>query len=422
MSVSNSKGLVLIMVLSSLMLLMLIVQETIFYTQIDRRAAVTELHSLKAYYAAKAGMEVALLRVKIYRQMCKKYGNVIGQFQPYLDMIWRFPFGWPPVSVQAPSDQSDSGDPREEQQQWIKNSLMGRIGYITTITPTSALLDINDLASPVPSLREKTKEVFLNLLSRLREENKDLDKHFQDEGIDSQSLVLNIQDWIDPNVRRGSENSPVSENLIYKDHHVLPPNRSFVSLQELHQVEGMTDTLYRALSPFLTVYGNKGMDINLAPWELISSINPLFPVELAQSIAEKNKTLIPADRFHNGKGFKDFLEQEGLREFKLSLEEEERKNSKNQFLFFDAPYNFHIQSQGHSGQVLRTLQAVYVDRQALKQRVESWMQGVKPSRDSSKSIRAKNKTSSPSSAEESHTPPLNSLVIYWKEQVLSDSL
>ncbi|MDE0518871.1 MAG: hypothetical protein OXH36_04885, partial [Bdellovibrionales bacterium] len=54
---SSKKGMALIMVLSTIVFVILIIQETVFDTQVEYRSAIAELNSLRAYYAAKAGME-----------------------------------------------------------------------------------------------------------------------------------------------------------------------------------------------------------------------------------------------------------------------------------------------------------------------------------------------------------------------------
>ena len=169
----NRQGMAIIMVLSSIVFVVLLAQETIFNTQIEHRSAAAELHSLRAYYAAKAGMEVSILRIKVYLNLTKQGASNSGLLQslrPQLDIIWKFPFHWPPIG----SKQIRSNDGEGTTRSLTNTSFMQNSSYLTSITPANSLLDINDIASPIPSLRNWTLQVLQRLIAQLRENNNTL--------------------------------------------------------------------------------------------------------------------------------------------------------------------------------------------------------------------------------------------------------
>ena len=421
--VGNQRGLVLVMVLSAMMFMVLVAQETVFSTQVDRRAVAHGLHDLRAYYAARSGLEVGLLRVRVYRKMIKQISpGGGGNLRAYMDLMWKLPFGWPPVALQG------AGPPDPEKvKAATKNSLMKREGYRVSITPTSGLLDLNDLASPVTKLRERQVSVFVNLMEILSQGDEVLDRHIRDGGMDATSLALNIRDGVDPDemmTGAGGASGTLLERSLYPLWDFLPFQRSFTSLQELYQVEGMTDPVYRALRPFLTLYGSKGVDVNNASAQMIQAVlGRGFPQLLAQRMEENNRALIPEALFEDLGSFLRFLDREGLRGLSEDLEERARAGWRAQYLSFDAPYNFHIESEGFSGSVSRTLAAVYVDVPAFQERGELWMSEARRGRPRI-NVRGGGGNRQQGAGETSleGRQDMRPAIIYWKEGSLKDTL
>ncbi|MBI3608737.1 MAG: type II secretion system minor pseudopilin GspK [Nitrospirae bacterium] len=82
-----------------------------------------------------------------------------------------------------------------------------------------------------------------------------LKKLFQLKGLDP-APVDAIVDWLD---RDDVEEPGGAETVYYQrlDRPYHCRNGQFETLAELHLVKGITDEVYRAISPYLTVYGNK---------------------------------------------------------------------------------------------------------------------------------------------------------------------
>ncbi|MAM71838.1 MAG: hypothetical protein CMP91_11930 [Gammaproteobacteria bacterium] len=71
---------------------------------------------------------------------------------------------------------------------------------------------------------------------------------------ETETLIQNIRDWIDSD--NDSQNNSSEERLYsLADLDYSPMNKPFSSVDELRLVIGMTDALFRNISPFLTIYG-----------------------------------------------------------------------------------------------------------------------------------------------------------------------
>ena len=407
----------LIMVLSTIVFVVLIIQETVFETQVEYRSAIAELNSLRAYYAAKAGMEVNILRVKSYIKVIKSNNNIMNQMRPYIDLIWKFPFQWPP-----PIPKELDSITAEEFSKINNSSFMQKASFITFIEPESSKIDINDLASPIPSLRRWTYSVLYRLIHILRLKNKNLEEAISIKDI--ADVLNNIQDWVDPNTQQNERST--SESNLYEQEG-LPRNRSFVSMEELHQVASMSNILYTALEPFITVYGEKGLNVNTASSELLQALHEEFPVELAQEI--NALTSNPSNPVvFTQKTFLDFLNEKGFSYLDQHLipPDPPKKNQEDpliSYIHFDTPYNFRIESTGFAGDSQRTITATYFDTASFTNRFNKLMTAEKQREQINMIDQITKKTvrsaPTPTSQKKDKNPPLNQkqepTIIYWKE-------
>lgn len=345
----------LIMVLSTIVFIILIIQGTVFDTQVEYRSAISELNSLRAYYAAKSGMEVNILRVKTYTKITDTYSSHIKPFQAAVDLIWQFPFQWPPP-IPSETNSRNKGDLAQ-----IKENSFMQASFITTIKPENSRIDINDLASPIPSLRKWTFEVLYRLMYHLRLQNQKLAEEIQEAEITE--ILHNIKNYVDPDTQL--ERSQLSEPN-------SNANRSLVSLEELHEVEGISDYLYAVIAPFITIYGEKGLNINTAPVQLIQALHNELPIELAEEIvALRSNTANPI--IFTEDSFRQFLHEKGFYDLAKYLlppkkksqttstasQTENPEQESTSYIYFDAPHNFRMQSIGIAGKSKKTLTATY---------------------------------------------------------------
>ena len=369
---AGKRGMALMMALSFTVFTMLVVQETIFETQTEYRSARAELESLRAYYAAKAGMELNLLRLKTYTRLTSGSNNhkSVPLFRAYLGLLWKFPIVWPPPVLEELSQIT-----QDEMRSIQENSFL-QSQFYTSIEPSASKLDVNDLASPVPSLREWTFQVMSRLIFILRERDEKLKEEVSDQDI--VDLLENIKDWVDPDRQKGG--GVLSENSLYENE-TLPPNRSFLSVEELNQVKGMSARLYKAIKPFVTVYGEKGIDINTASIELLQALHQDFTLELAQEVYGLTHVLLSPFIFTK-ESFEEFLTDKGFENLKQDLfpSPEELKEAEEveedlpiSYIYFDALHNFQIKSIGSSGKSQKTITAVYFHPVAFQNRFRNFV-------------------------------------------------
>ena len=78
--------------LFAMTLMTFIAVEVTYDTSVDYVVAAQQVSRIKAYYAAKSGIEMSLLRIMLYKQAMATLGDTLGANKSMLDPIWNFPF------------------------------------------------------------------------------------------------------------------------------------------------------------------------------------------------------------------------------------------------------------------------------------------------------------------------------------------
>lgn len=351
----SQKGVALLMAIFSMTLLTTIAVEVQYGTQVESLSASQSLNRLRAYYAAKAGVEISLFRILIYKKAIAQFGKDLGANASILDKIWQMPLPWP-----LPVPKDAMGTTKDEVNKVLKESIFdGK--YMTTIENESSKIDINDLGSQSKNLREATKAKIINLFnSSLKDESNWAENH---QGYDFEKLVNNMIDWVDEDKvgsNGGDEDSLYAE---IKDTSDLPPNQPFKTLQELHMVAGMEDSFYDILAPNITVYGSKAINVNQAPKEVLMSLDPSIDKNIAEKIIERRNDETKGGPFLDEKDFFSFLENLGIRTAGLV--------EKNIPLEFDSILNFRITSVGNYSNMSRKVVAIAYDFDRVKDRLKN---------------------------------------------------
>jgi general secretion pathway protein K len=353
----NNRGVAILLALAFITIMMFIAVEISFDSQVEYHVATGEYDRLKAYYAAKAGAELSLFRIELFNQAMQAVGSKLGSNAKMLDLIWSFPFVWPPLT--PPELDAASLDQIKTS---TKESFMDA-EFNTTIEPESGRIDVNDLASPSPALEKSTHAQVVKILQNKMEN----DQKFQrdNSSLVPEQLVNNIADYIDDdNVSRNGGN----ENALYPDYEKgMPPNRPMVSIQELHMVAGMTDQIYEVLATELTTYGLKGVNVNRAPNEILQSIDPQITKEIADGIIKWRDDAETSGhgQFADEGAFKTALTSLGVNVSKF--------NEGKVPLYYGAEHIFRVKSTGRFGNSSREIIAIVYDFDTVKQRLQSLM-------------------------------------------------
>ena len=339
-------GMALLIALFAVTLMGVVISEVTYDTSVDYVVANHQVNRLRAYYAAKSGVELSLLRIMLYKQAVAALGETLGANKGMLDPIWSFPFMWPPLAI----DQMTEAD-KSNINAVVKDSFM-TAQYQASISPEGGKIDINDLGSDVKGLKKSMIQQVVKIFRSELERNEEFAKEHR--GFNFEELVNNIADYIDEDTQGlngGDESGP------YRDFNEpgvqMPPNRALRTVDELHMVGGMTDVFYNILAPRVTVNGTKGVNVNFADKETLMSLDVTVTDEAAGRAIARRSNHKEGGPFRNEEDFLGFLGNFGvnvkaIRETKVPL-------------LFDIEFNFRIQASGISQNVKRDITVVTYD-------------------------------------------------------------
>ncbi|NJL25448.1 MAG: general secretion pathway protein GspK [Calothrix sp. SM1_5_4] len=336
-------------------LLTFIALEVSYDTSVDYVVATQQVNRIKAYYAAKSAVELSLLRVSLYKQAVAALSGSLGGNVSMLDPIWSFPFMWPPTAIGGKLTEVDKGILKDA----VGESLM-QAQYSVSISPEGGRIDINDLGSDIKALKKIMIEQVVKIFKSEIEHNEEFGKKYS--GFNFQELAHNIADYVDED--RESLNGG-DESALYRDlgeaNLEMPPNRPLRTVEELHQVAGMTDELYEVLAPKITVFGTKGINVNYAGKEILMALDPSMNEEAVDKAIARRSDPKQGGSFKDDRDFFGFLGGYGVNAKAM----EEAKLP----LLYDQEFNFRISATGLSQNVKREITAITYDYPNLTQRL-----------------------------------------------------
>jgi general secretion pathway protein K len=353
----SQRGMALLLALFAMTLLTFIAVEVSYDTSVDYVVAAQQVNRIKAYYAAKSAVELSLLRINFFKQAIATLGDN-QEMANRLEIIWSFPFMWPPTLGDAKMTEVDKGMIKEV----VSDSLMSA-QYAVTITPESGKLDINDLGSDSKKLREGMIKQLINVFKAELEHNEEFAEKYS--GYNFTELVNNIADYIDEDsegLNGGDESAP------YRDFNepglTMPPNRPLRTLDELHQVGGMKDDFYNVLAPRVTVFGTKGINVNYAAKDVLMGLDESMTDEAVDRAIARRSNPKEGGPFKDEQDFYGFIQGFGVNVRAI----QERKP----ILLFDMEFNFRISATGLASNVKREITAVTYDYDNLTQRLAEY--------------------------------------------------
>lgn len=412
----SEKGAALILALSATTLLLVIATEVMFETSVEYVVSTQSVNQVRSYWAARAGVEMSLLRIHIYRQALAIGADKLPNPR-ILDEIWRQPFLWPPP---VPDGLSIVDGDEIKKAVGASDLTTLKVSYLSTIEAEGAKVDINDLGSPSKIMSEAANRQILQLFQNKMENDENFASQFR--GFNFQEVINNIADWIDPDdeSRNGGSEKALYAQRTRSD--FLPTNQPFRTLAELHMVAGMTDTLYDILAPAITLYGGKGININQADKHVFKALGTGFTDERIERIL--------ADRqdpkrgpFKDEEDFVQYLSSIGIGGNPFDLGDGAKVP-----LVFEPETMFRVRSTGKAGQAQTDIVAIVYDADKVRNRLEKALveQATKGASgagsggsgsgsgtgDTAKKDEAKDgKDQSPAS-----TPLRRPKIVYWNEQ------
>jgi general secretion pathway protein K len=360
----NEGGIAMMMAIFTITILMIIATEVMYETNVELIVSSQQVNQLKAHYAAKAGVQISLLRIAIYRKAAAMAGDMVPTSM--LDPIWQMPFSWPPVMPEATSIIA-----KGEIQKAVKASKMeGQ--YIATIESEGSKIDINDLDSPSKVIADSTRQQILQIFQSQMENNEEFSNRHR--GDDFEQIVDNITDYIDAD-KAGRGRTGGDESVLYPDrpNEFIPPNAPFKTLEELHMVAGMTDELFDLLKTRVTVYGTKGVNVNYAKKDVLMSLSPQITDERADKIIE-DRAKKERGPFKDNQDFLQYLGSIGVQGNPF----QDKEGKETVPLLFDPEFNFRIRSTGQAGRAQKEITAIVFDTDTVESRLHDFLMAQKP--------------------------------------------
>lgn len=340
--VQSRSGIALLTAMAALSLMLYISSEVSYDSLVEYSVNAQNLHRLRAYYAARNGVELSLFRIKLYQQVQNLLGGTVDQSM--LDQVYKFPFAWP---LPAPKEMNSID--KDDINKVVKESLM--VGtYFTTIEDEGSRIDITSLGSNVKSLREGTKKQLMKLFENRLESDKVFKEKYESFNFDE--LINQIGDFMSSKSSsfNGGDKRAGYSDLGLKN---FPPNRQFRTLEEMRFVPLMNEEFFQILAPNITIYGTKGINPNNATAQVIRSLDKGFTDEIVGELMKRRDDPEKAD-FKSADEFWDYMEGE----LKIRLEENEKEDIP---LAFDAISSFRITSVGEFNGSKREIQAIVLN-------------------------------------------------------------
>ena len=295
----QKRGAVLLVILAFFSVILPLLQGVWLDSQLDYQFRRYHFNKLQARWNAHAGVSLSLLRLYIFKgvekSVPKKWENVV---RPVLDQIWLFPFMWPLPSSEDLLDSEKESLQSLTQQSFVKGS------YSVLIAAEDGLLDINDLSSSLPFLRNFTYDTLFNLLWNAVQEDPELKEEYDEKDIEE--VLNNLSDWTD--LDNESQNGG-SEDRIETGQY--PLNRSFISVEEIKKTPQVTLKIFEILKPHITTYGSKSLNINYAKEEVLKALN-FSPALIEQILLRTQIGSEFYQPFSSEKGFCDFVREQSF--------------------------------------------------------------------------------------------------------------
>lgn len=348
----------LLLAMFTVMIITYLAMELIYDTNVEYIVNAGAVNRLKAYYAAKSGLEVSLLRIKVFNRVQRQFGSQIPPAQKkMLDLIWQFPFSWPPMVPE-----STSGVDKDLIKDKIKEASMDAT-YVAMITDEGSKIDVNDLSSPSKGLREITKKLLLQIFENQMQNDEAWAKANSD--LEYEKIINNLVDWQDADTTslNGGDERQFYSNL--QSESPMPPNRGFRTVEEMRMVAGMTEEVFSILKDRVTVYGMRAINPNHASAEVLKAMDVSMKDEVVSKIMSRREDQEKGP-FTTAEEFWGFVNMEGG-----NVSPEAQKAIP---LIFDQVTNFKIKSTGEFAGATREIEAVVFDFSAVGSTIATRLQ------------------------------------------------
>lgn len=273
------RGIAILLAMFLLLVASAVAVSVAYESSVEYAVNAQAVHRVQAYYAARAGVELSLFRLSLYQNLRNSFGQNLSPSQAQLlDMIWSFPFEWPPPDLPDMTRVD-----REMIQEVVSRSLM-KARYKAVIFEEGSKIDLNDFASPSESIRKVTQARLLEIF----EEKKISDEAFRKRHADTDfsKLVGHISDWVTSGSQSANGGDKSSHYSQRKNTEGLPPRRWFRTLGEVRMI-GMPEEIFALIEKHATLAGSKSVNPNTASDATLMSLDRSITKEVLVKFREQ---------------------------------------------------------------------------------------------------------------------------------------
>lgn len=356
--IKNKSGIAIITAILALSFMTYLATEVTYDATVEYLVHSQDLKRLKAYYAARSGIEISLLRIKAYQQVSQKLGKNAASY-PMINMIWQFPLQFPlPISESMGMMSKDEFKEANEASFFDTN-------FDTQISDEGSKIDLNDLVSPSKVLRDTARKLLLNTFAQEVENNKRFESKYRN--FRFEELVNQIADFMSD--KRSSLNGG-DKGAIYKDEYQgYPPNRGFRTVSELRIIPLMDEDLFKVLENKITIFGLKGINPNTASKDILMSLDPGIDSRVADELIKRRENENEGGQFKSAEDFWQAVDRFGARL---------QGDPKEIPIVTDSLVSFKIKSTGVYGNVRTQIEAIVTDVDRVASRVSDMVKKEAP--------------------------------------------
>lgn len=317
-SLKNRSGAALVTVLVALLIISLMILELQYSSMIERKLAMNELNQIQAYYLAKSGIRIGMLRVALFSRARRdpRLAAIPGFDKSKLEMIWRIPLpAFPPPKGSLSKLNKKDKDAAEKV---LEETKISDGQFSQTISSEGSKINLNyfilpkdkqntapNLSAEPSNLMEYNARLLINLINEFIRNSENPADEFGN--LKPEELVLDIMDWVNPG---NSRLAGGGKDSFYEQQN--PPYRAkrgpFFTIEELRLVRGIDDNLYGKLKPYVTVYSDQGkVNLNSANDTLLKAILPSFTEYDLRRLSEEKARI--GGTWPSEKAFVDFIVQ-----------------------------------------------------------------------------------------------------------------
>jgi type II secretory pathway component PulK len=317
---TKQKGAALMTVLVAMMVITILLFEFQYAAMVERKLAYNDLNQTQAYYLAKSGARIGMLRVALFARLknhpqLKSIGMDPNLIAPYLEQIWSLSL--PPFPPSLSTVNKLTKADRDAAEKALEETKISEGQYTVTIRSESSKINLNSLVVPQNKLNERpnfaaqcnapylcSAQMLVNLLAGFLRDSENPYEEYPD--LRPEELVADIMDWVSPGDSRlmGGNKDAFYQAL-------TPPYKAkkgrFFTVEELRLVRGMTERIFEKLRPHITVYSYESkINLNSANNTLLRAIYPDFTDDDLKRLAEYKSQI---GTWSSDKMFADYVTQ-----------------------------------------------------------------------------------------------------------------